>query len=104
LHFISQRNDDATSEYQRAIDVYSLLRDPQNPRARGTLAFAHARMGDALAAAGRNDEARRHMRAALDLHGGGAAGFDGALPELTQKLRALDDPAAAAQPATTQSR
>ena len=104
LHFISQRNDDATSEYQRAIDVYSLLRDPQNPRARGTLAFAHARMGDALAAAGRKDEARRHMRAALDLHGGGAAGFDGALPELTQKLRALDDPAAAAQPATTQSR
>jgi serine/threonine protein kinase len=103
LQFLTEHNEEATTHYQRAIDVYSMLRDPQNPRARGTLAFAHARMGDALAAAGRTDDARRHMQTALDLHRGGAVGFDGALPELTQKLRELDEPATI-RPATTQSR
>ena len=103
LYLISQRTQEATDEYQRAIDVYGVLRDPHNPRARATLAFAHARMGDALAEAGKPDEARQHMRTALDLHRGGAVGFAGAVPELTQKLAALDG-TPGTRAATTQSR
>jgi non-specific serine/threonine protein kinase/serine/threonine-protein kinase len=103
LYFISQRAADAANEYQRAIDVYGLLRDPQNPRARATLAFAHARIGDALAEAGQRPEALRHMREALELHRGGAVGFEGAVEELSTKLTALEAElnAASTRPAAT---
>jgi tetratricopeptide (TPR) repeat protein len=82
-----ERHADAAASYTQAIDVLSKATNAQTPRMRGTLASAHQRMGAAMEALNRPEEARRHDQAALKLVEDGALGFDaGMVNELRSRV------------------
>ena len=70
------------------MDVLTKAKNPNDPRQRTTLAFAHARMGDAMKALDRPDEARKHWQTSLQI-GAGAPGYNAA-DEVRERLAELD--------------